>query len=165
MKKCPVCLRDEIKPTSAMCVDCSNSMTEDWFFLFVSNMCIGMENTCGIRFAGHTFDHTNWQEHPAVVKRRVECGTETRMVEYFGFREIEGVVIDDVPGIKAAGLWCPYVLYGQWQFTKPQIHTQTSTEATQATEDRYPHTCPYCGSPAFEGLTIDCTGCNGKGGY
>ena len=102
---------------------------------------------------GITFDASNWDQHWDVVKRRLEEGTETRLVKAI-IREkphkIEAVDTGEIPGIAIDGLWCPYsqLALGNWHFVdSPQ------QEKAETTTLDLPHNCKSCSNPMYIGLS------------
>ena len=163
-KTCPVCLC-EFTSNDVRAFECDNCCDVPnliWELAFDSIKSPG-HGWSFVKY-GVQFGEDNWQDHPVVVKRRVDEGTETRMVvsnvycDSFEPATVDGDEIwsskkDDVQkGVS-------YKNYKKhWHFTKPQNRPQTTT----IEENRYPDTCPYCGSPAFEGLVWDCSKCDGR---
>jgi hypothetical protein len=64
--------------------------------------------------------------------------------------------------------------YGKYwtEYLEKTTQHQDAEEAPAAPKkviskaEKYPHTCPHCGSPAYIGgmNTVDCSNCNGSGG-
>jgi hypothetical protein len=163
MKKCPVCLVERCGKDYAFCSECNTALKkENDAYTFLAECSFGFSNQ-SITFAGVEFSIDNWQDHPAVVMRRLKEGTETRRIvsnvynDNFEPATVEG---DEIwsrmdNGQKGAS----YKNYKKhWNFTRPQDATQSTT----IEDNRYTDTCPYCGAPAYHGLVWDCSKCDGR---
>ena len=168
-KTCPICLGEKSAGdnTCMICYDSLKCINRTLWRIAIHGHDWDKNHARSLEDNGITFNKDNWTEHWDVVRRRLEEGTETRRVLWhtgriYDIKEIDGVhikvwVSKEHPTLGAATV--SYLDYEMWHFTEP------TAKPAQATDDRYPHTCEYCGSPSFNGITIDCTGCNGRGGY
>ena len=83
---CPICLRTNKWIYSYTCVDChaemhTNKGTNKLWKLACRSVYKGLAEGYGFVESGITFDEINWDQHWEIVKRRLDAGTETRLIE------------------------------------------------------------------------------------
>lgn len=161
-KICPICLVETGNNYFYTCCKCREIYLWDEI-----TDCIA-DNNYSFSDKGIIFTNDNWDQHWDVVRRRVEEGTETRKVKtsdgvfsidtQFGVDKKRGTI--RIVDSKNVGSYVFLRDIGViWNFTEPTA----TPESTTADDNRYPDTCPFCGSPAYQTLTgYDCTGCSGR---
>lgn len=151
--KCHVCLHNTELDERGVCSDCTIMLPSELINTIDSHI-----NQYKIDVDGRTlyFTFANWDHHWMVVARRLDCGTETRMVEVGGKkREIEAV---SVAGryIACKDYVCTYKFFDRnWRLVECSDCSGCKSSCNETNEQ-----CIGCGHQLYIGLTgVFCDQC------